>query len=78
MTQSTHNLFEGNYYLGSYKHLPDDKEARQLTPTYRKLIEDCGKEGLMQFMDSVSIAGNAQCVFVNKQKIEAFFNQLSR
>lgn len=76
MTQSTNNFFEGNYYIGAYTKLPEDKGVKQLSASCRKLIEDTGTNGLMLLMDSVSIAGNEICKFVDKIKIEHLFNDL--
>lgn len=74
--KSTNNQWEGNYYVGKYSKLPNEKGIKELAPAYAKIIEDPGTDGLMQFMDSVTIAGGAKCRFVNKEKIEAFFNNL--
>ena len=78
MTNSTHNLFEGNFYVGNYKNKPSEKAGRKLNPASLRLLESEGNDGLMQLMDSVTIAGNAKCVFVSKEKIEKFFNGLAK
>ena len=74
--ESTHTVLEGNYYLGKYSKLPAEKNRKELTAEYAEMIKIPTHEGLLQFMDSVSIAGGAKCVFVNKEKIETFFNRL--
>ena len=74
--KSTHNTLEGNYYVGKYSKLPNEKGIKTLAPEYAKIIADSGEDGLKQFLDSVTIASGEKCIFVNKNKIEAFFNQL--
>lgn len=74
--KSTNNTLVGNYYLGRYSLLPQGEKTSKLTSDYMELLENEGGEGLKQLMDSVTIAGGAKCVFVNKQNIEAFFNKL--
>ena len=74
---STNNAIVGNYYLGQYSGRPEDENPRTLSPEYTRFIEDCGPGGLLQLMDSVTIAGGARCVYVSKQKIETFFQKLT-
>lgn len=74
--KSTNNQFEGNYYLGKYSQLPSGEVAKPLAAEYAKIIENPGADGLMQLMDSVTVAGGAKCIYVNKDKAEAFFNKL--
>lgn len=76
--KSTHNQLEGNYYLGKYSKLPNEKNIKKLAPEYAGIIENPNADGLMQFMDSVTIAGGAKCIFVNKEKIENFFNKVCK
>ena len=75
-TASTNNFVADNYYLGEYCNLPQDKNSLRLPSADAALMEDCGPHGLMQFLDSISIAGGVSCKFVNKEKIEAFFSRL--
>ena len=75
-SKSTNNRFEYNYYLGTYRKMPAEEDVKELAPKYADIISNPGREGLLQFMDSVSIAGNAKCIFVNKDKIEKFFDTL--
>ena len=77
MTNSTHNSFEGNFYVGNYMNRPSDKACKELDSASLSLLKNDGDNGLMQLMDSVPIAGNAKCVFVSKEKIEKFFNRLA-
>ena len=74
--ESVQTTLEGNYYMGKYSQLPDEKGIRTLAPAFAEVIENEGTDGLMQLMDSVTVAGGVQCVFVSKEKIEAFFNQV--
>lgn len=76
MTNSTHNFFERNFYVGNFKNKPNEKDSRELDPAKIRLLESEGSDGLMQLMDSVTIAGNTKCVFVSKEKIEKFFNSV--
>ena len=77
LTESTHNRFEGNYYLGRYTQLPPDANLNPLPALHRRLVENCGPDGLLQLMDSVTIAEGVSCVFVSKEKIERFFHELA-
>ena len=75
-TNSKNNKVEGNYYLGLYRNYPTQKGILPMASKYEDIVKNPGSEGLMQFMDSVTIAGGVQCRFVNKEKIEAFFENL--
>lgn len=80
LTESTHTLFEGNYYLGKFGNLPDDSNLAQLSEVYQQevLAKDAdGYQGLAQLMDTVNVAG-AKGVFVNKEAIEKFFSRLEK
>ena len=74
--KSTNNTLTGNYYVGKYDKLPNEKNIQTLAKPFVEIIENPGTDGLMQFLDSVEIAGGATCRFVNKEKIEAFFNKV--
>ena len=75
-TNSKNNHIEGNYYLGTYKNLPAQSGGLPIAPKYEEFVKNSGNDGLMQLMDSVTIAGGVKCVFVNKEKIESFFNKV--
>ena len=75
LTGSTHNLFSGNWYLGSYSSLPSDSGSRTTSRFYQRQVVDKdaqGYAGLLQLMDKKSVCGQ-ECHFVNKEKIETFF-----
>ena len=75
-TKSKNNRLEGNYYIGRYKNYPAQQGGLPMAPEYEEFVKNSGADGLMQLMDSVTIAGGAKCVFVNKEKVEAFFNKV--
>ena len=75
-TKSTNDVFSGNYYLGTFKVKPADKDARSVSEAYQKLIEKDadGFEGLSVLMDTIGIAGS-EGVFVNENAIRRFFDR---
>ena len=78
LTESTNNFFNGNYYLGKFKTLPEDGKARLVSDVYLNKIvaaDEAGFGGLAQLMDTMEVAG-AKGVFINKEAIEMFFEQL--
>lgn len=77
MTESTNNLFEGNWYLGSYKQLPVDEKAHTACETYQKEVLDIdpdGYKGLQKLMKSRVVCG-VEGHFVDKEAIESFFER---
>ena len=76
MTKSRNNKFQGNYYVGRFSGLPSENPRKTLPDEDKELVSNPGEDGLMQFMDSVTIANNAKCYFVNKQKVEEFFDNV--
>lgn len=77
-TESTHNFFDGNYYIGKFEQLPEDRQARRMADTYRKEVLDKDENGyaaLALLMDTVEVAGS-KGLFVNKEAIERFFRSL--
>lgn len=79
LTQSTDNVFNGNWYLGTYTALPEDVEAKTVCPLYEKQVLAAGRDGyrgLEQLMTPRDICGMS-FLFVNKERIEAFFDQLN-
>ncbi len=73
-TESTHNFFRGNYYLGKFKNLPEDSEMRQASDIYRDKVvsvDENGYRGLALLMDTLEVAGT-KGVFVNKEKVKTF------
>lgn len=79
LTQSTDNVFNGNWYLGTYTALPEDVEAKTACPLYEKQVLAAGRDGyqgLEQLMTPRDICGMS-FLFVNKERIEAFFDQLN-
>ncbi|MCC8095783.1 MAG: right-handed parallel beta-helix repeat-containing protein [Tannerellaceae bacterium] len=77
--ESTNNLFTGNYYLGRFTGVPEDKEARRRSAVYRDILNQDpeGFNSLASLMNKVTIAdGETEMVTVNKEAIHAFFEKL--
>ena len=80
LTESTHNFFEGNYYLGRFEKLPEDGKACQSAEIYQQEVlakDENGYQGLALLMDTVEVTG-VKGVFVNKEAIENFFSRLEK
>ena len=78
LTHSTNNVFNGNWYIGTYANLPDDPESNTACPLYEKQILTAGSDGylgLKSLMTPRDVHGTT-FLFVDKERIEAFFNQL--
>jgi len=77
LTQSTHTVFKGNYYLGQIKDTPADASGSKTSGRYEDLIKMGANKGLSSLMDSVTVGDGAATVkFVNKKAIEHFFTTL--
>ena len=76
LTNSKNNKVEGNYYIGLFKNYLTQKGTLPMSSKHEAIVTNPGEDGLLQFLDSVTIAGGAVCHFVNKEKIEAFFEEL--
>lgn len=80
MTESTHNSFSGNWFLGSYDNLPVDSAASLKSAVYQKQVLDVdpkGYQGLYSLMESKEVGGT-QAHFVKKEAIEAFFIEMEK
>lgn len=80
MTQSTHNLFEGNWYLGHYEQLPADEQKHTASAYYEKQVlaaDSKGYAGLHKLMNE-KMVGDSLHYFVNPTAIEAFFKELEK
>lgn len=78
MTKSTNNVFEGNYYLGTYDNLPEDHEAKVKSNYYQTEvlnIDPSGYKGLEKLMKPKVVCG-VKGLFVDKDLIKAFFTNL--
>lgn len=76
LTQSTNNIFEGNFYLGTFLQKPEDKKEKTSSKLYEALLKKDteGFESLVPLMEKVLIAdGAAYVTVVNKEAIKAFF-----
>jgi hypothetical protein len=79
LTKSTHNVFEGNYYMGKFKELPADKNARYNAEYYMTDIvhvNDDRIEGPFKLLETKPI-GHTTGQFVNKELIESFFLKIT-
>ena len=64
LTESTHNFFEGNYYLGRFEKLPEDGKACQSAEIYQKEVlakDENGYQGLALLMDTVEVTAPVAC-----------------
>ena len=78
MSQSTNNVFDHNWFLGSFKDRPEDGEGLFSSDTYRREVLDVdpsGYKGLEQLMDERDVLG-VKARFVNEEKIRAFFEKM--
>ena len=77
-TQSTDNVFSGNWYLGTYASLPNDPEAKTSCQLYEEQILSVGRDGyrgLEKLMTQRNVCGTP-FLFIDRERIEAFFAQL--
>lgn len=77
--KSTNNTFDGNYYLGTYKGIPKDENAKKQSSLYESLLQDDPKGfgALKSLLRTVKIAdGEASVTVVDKDAIERFFSKL--
>lgn len=78
LTESTNNKFDSNWYIGLYESYPKDECALKTSDVYKKLIlenDSDGYTGLQKLMSEKVICGK-QFFFVDKNKIESFFNTM--
>ena len=78
LTKTTNNLYTGNWYLGEYEQLPDDKQKRLRSDFYNRevlAVDPKGYTGLYKLMDE-HIVGDSIHHFVNADRIEKFFRNL--
>ena len=80
LTESTNNLFDGNFYLGDFDGKPDDKNGKNRSDMYQALIDKdpTGFQALAPLLEKVEIGDGAAFVtVVNKKAIEEFFIKMS-
>lgn len=78
LTESTHNLFVGNWYLGKYEQQPVDGQKRTKSALYVNEVlnpDANGYVGLLKLMDERVIGGTTHH-FVNAERIKDFFERL--
>lgn len=80
MTESTGNVFRGNWYLGLFADMPSDTGGHTGSDYYRRLTDGdiSGLSGLGHFFDLIPI-GDGQAVLkaVNPTRIEEFFRHMA-
>lgn len=79
LTQSTHNSFEGNYYLGRFSERPEDTQHRVSSAYYTALIKENTDSLLtLSFLfEGVKIGDGAAVMrAVKKETINDFFNKM--
>lgn len=79
MYESTNNIFDGNYYLGSYKGKPEDKNGKNKSTYYSSLIDKdpTGFNSLSFLFETFDIAdGAATLKTIKKDAIVSFFKEL--
>lgn len=79
-SQSTNNMFEHNWFLGTFKDRPEDAEGVMESEVYQKEVLDVdptGYKALTQLMDERDVCG-FKAHFVNEEKIKAFFEKMSQ
>lgn len=79
LTKSTNNLFEGNYYLGTFKEKPKDALQRE-SSTYYAALAGKNADGplTLSFLFEEMEVGDGAAVMraVKRETIHDFFNQL--
>jgi hypothetical protein len=78
--ESTNNIFDGNFYLGTFKDIPKDKNVKKHSSLYDSLLlkDNKGFGALESLMKKVKIAdGEAYVTVVDKEAIEAFFKNMT-
>ena len=81
LTKSTHNIFEGNFYLGSFKGKPNDATGKTGSAVYQSLLEKdpTGFESLAFLFEKIEIGDGAAFVTaVNKKAVEEFFKTMAQ
>lgn len=80
LTNSTDNIFSGNYYLGSFIDKPVDTHGRDQSSFYQSLIDSdiTGFSSLDFLFDHIPVGdGRAVLKAVNPERIEAFFTKMA-
>lgn len=81
LTKSTNNLFEGNYYLGNIKGIPNDENGCFFSNYYNMCISK-DPEGFnsLSFLFDTMIVGDGTSVMkvVSRESIHSFFDKIKR
>lgn len=79
LTQSTRNIFDGNYFLGIFRNLPADGHARRSSALYEQITaaDPKGFKSLDFLFDTVVVGDGAAILkAVNAEAINRFFNEM--
>ena len=75
MISSTNNLFDGNWYIGTYQQLPADEKAHTVSETYQKEVLDVDRNGYEGLLMNNRMVCGVKGYFVDKEAIESFFDR---
>lgn len=81
MRESTGNLFEGNYYLGTFENKPSDSQGKDSSVYYSQLLmsSDDAKQALSFLFEDVSVGdGAATMRVVRADVIRELFENMGR
>lgn len=78
LTQSTHNLFSENIYIGKFESIPEEYKSSHAEAYYKEKIlkqDSLGYIGLSNLLIEKEV-NEYKCYFVDKDKVTAFFKSL--
>ncbi|WP_294609091.1 hypothetical protein [uncultured Bacteroides sp.] len=79
LTKSTRNIFDGNYYLGSFAGKPEDNQGHDTSAYYCSLLEK-NMEGfgtLSHLFEEVEVGDGAATIkAVKKEAVHEFFEKM--
>lgn len=79
LSKSTNNVFDGNFYLGTYVGKPEDRNGMNISSYYSSLIklDPTGFNSFSFLFDIVSVGdGTALLKAINKDVIYSFFEEI--
>lgn len=81
LTQSTRNIFDGNYFLGFFRNQPADSHARSESARYEEIVAaDPQGFNSLDFLFDTVIVGDGAAVLkaVNPEAISRLFDEMDR
>lgn len=78
LTQSTRNIFEGNYYLGTFKAKPEDNRGYNTSVYYSSLTEQESEDLFLSSLFEEIEVGDGAAILraVRKEAIHLFFERM--